>query len=112
MNLASVPEDLRHQVVAGYLKGTASNLIRNCSSWKQLKEILTKNFVDIDYERTLRLKLKNLKQTESFEKYSQEFTAIESRRNIHYMYLITMRFILMFVFPALCFILFYSYMVN
>ncbi len=32
MNLASFPEDFRHKVEAGYLKGTASNLRRKCSS--------------------------------------------------------------------------------
>ncbi len=40
------------------------------------------NFLNIDYERNLRLKLKNLKQTDSFEKYSQEFTLLGSKMNL------------------------------
>ena len=82
LEMAGIPESLKHLVVAGYLKGTAANLRRKTTSWLELKTILRENFVSVDFERNIRLKLKNLKQTDSFEKFSAEFTNLESKLNM------------------------------
>ena len=84
MLVDDVPADKKLRLLAQFLRGTALNMLKRQiskgnSDWNDFKEVLIKTFQAQGYERSLRTKLLNLKQTDSFEKYSSEFQYICSQ---------------------------------
>jgi hypothetical protein len=78
LQLANVPAPMHIVAVSSYLKGTAMQMLkafrkRGQTDWLLFKKDLLRTFRPVDHERIIRTKLLNLKQTDNFDKFSNDF---------------------------------------
>jgi hypothetical protein len=78
LRLANVPIQMYIIAVTSYLKGTALQMLkafrtRGQTDWIAFKTELLRTFRPVDHERIIRTKLLNLKHSENFDKYSNDF---------------------------------------
>ena len=80
---AKVPDKLKFSTIGPYIKGLAFQTLKNYTtekkedaSWEEFTEILIKNFHPANYQKKLRLQLKELKQGDSLDRYVTRFRTI------------------------------------
>ena len=77
MELLEVPEERKVLLVTPLLRGVAFQMAKQSylesRQWNEFKADLLKTFMPVNHERTTRTRLLQLKQTDSFSKYSKEF---------------------------------------
>lgn len=73
-----MPLNLYTTAISSYLKSTALQMLisfkkQGKTDWSQFKNELVETFRPVDHERIIRTKLLNLRQLDSFDKYSNDF---------------------------------------
>lgn len=82
----AIPDDMKITVVFGFVKGYALQTMKifkalEDKTWADFEAHFREKFKPIGQQNNLRLKMRNLTQTDSVEKYAREFLAIISRIN-------------------------------
>ena len=78
LKVKRIPDDMKLMVVAPFLRGTAFQMLKRFmlekrTSWNEFRNELLTAFQPPDHARIMRTRLLNLRQGESFQKYSRDF---------------------------------------
>lgn len=80
---AGVPDNLRLSVLVPYLKNSAYRKLHKLNkekgdnaSWEEFEQILKNDYRVVDHQEKLKIKLRELKQVETVEKYVSKFTSL------------------------------------